>query len=585
MIFDPKRDTTGMLNDNNSDNKFVLSFREEISFLEGLGQAKKEYSADHEKAVIDWAYKQSVSNGEVFQFAQEIARRTLAVYDAYISMQMELKIPPVFDLEMARIFKRTMGMTHQGILQLQDLAKAPEFSNFFNMFKNIPESAQKNIWKSLESLKNSSSSASKVLALKNENPEFLNVIDSFFNIPKELRSNKELAFIRSDNLAVLEAYAHREERLERTLYPSFMHRGLKAADKRDRVLTEINQRNGSFAAIEFTAERSKNPNTYKAGEIADVLTLLFYVDPDLSHIKNSKHLPGRREEAFARKKGISNDAIFRAIMTFMTSQHFFLNEIYKLPKEQFELLNSILNRQHQFKLNTDAKDVIQETLASGGGKYALFSNKNIRRAKGVEEKKQHYQSLEATSAVTINEALMNASELEKLTIRDLRSTRRPTHLFRGGDIFTVPLNSGELQSDHEKAKEYMNQVDQKGYQVIAGISGTTGRNFANVYSLGLLNNQKNQGKLLTACIGFMGPMKHHSVYEIAASLRSFNFPFKYEKGLIRGIEDFTDTKGFSKNISEKVWQQRQEVAKIKSKQRSASRKEKAALTRMKRKSH
>lgn len=560
---------------------FVLKFQEdEISFPDALGE-KKEYSPEHEKYILDWAYKQSVSEGEVFGFVQEIARRTLAVYDAYISMQMQLNIPPVFDLEIARIFKRTMGMTHQGILQLQDLAKTPEFSKFINEFKKIPEAAQKKIWKSLEALKDLASSDGKVVSLKNENPEFSNIIDSFFNIPKALRTNDDLEFVQADKLAVLEDYVNREQISARTLYPSFLRRDLRVRDKRDRVLTEINQRNGSFAAVEFTAERSKNPNTYKAGEIAGVLTLLFYLDPDLSLIQNSRQQPERREEAFARKKNISNDAVFRATMTFMTSQHFFLNEIYKLSQEQFDLLNSILNERHQFTLKTDGRSVVQETLESGGGKYALFSNKNIRKARSVEERQKHYQSLEKTSAATIKQTLINASALERLAIRDLRSTNRPTHLFRGGDIFTVPSNSAELWSQHEKAKEYMAQVDRKGYEVVAGISGTTSRNFANVYALGLLDNQKNQGKLLTACIGFMGPLKHHTVYEIVSALRSFNFPFNYEKGLVRGIEDFIQINGFSKEIAEKVWQNRRERKVLKSKQKSAARKEKAAIARRK----
>lgn len=535
---------------------FALAFiQQEISFPENLGSEPQGYSAAHEKALVDWAYNQSVANGEVLQFVQEMARRTLAVYDAYIAMQMQLGIPPVFDLEMARTFKRTMGMTHEGILQLQNFAGTKEFSEFMNAVKDLKADTLKNLWKDLIAIKNATGTDAEVQELKQKHPDASKAIDAFFKIPAQLRANDELSFVGADKLALLKEAAYRELRIERTLYPSSYHkRSWKASDHKDRVFTELSQRSGSFATIEFSEERSKKPNTYKAGEISDVLTLLFHVDPNLSHVQNSAQQPNRRAEAFARKQQIPNDAIFRAVMAFTSPQHFFMNEIYKLPTAQFDLLNTILNNRHQFTLHEDPHSVVHTALETGGGQYALFSNRNIRKSKNTEEKERHYQQLEASSATTLSEALLNQSEYEKLTLTNTESSRRPTHLFRGTDIFTVPANLAQLESPDERAKQYMAKVDKHGYQVEAGISGTTSRHFAYAYALGLLQTQQNQSKLLTACIGFMGPVKHHSVFEIATTLKSFNVPFKHELGLLKGLEDFTQTPDFETTINQRAAQ-------------------------------
>ncbi|WP_340199991.1 hypothetical protein [Ascidiimonas sp. W6] len=561
-----------MTEEQDASNDFKLECTEGISFSTSLNQEKKDYSQEHEKVITDWAYQASVTNGDVFDFTQEIAKRLLAVYDAYITMQMQFDIAPVFDLEMARTFKRTMGMTHQGILKLQELAKSPEFLVFSKEMASMNDTERKELWETLIAVRNSSNSGSEVDNIKKENPQHTKAIDTFLSIPKGLRNFDELTYVKVDKLSLLVDYAEREIRLSRTLFPSSYHkRRWKSQDKRDRVLTEINQRNGSFASEEFTKSKFGKAATYKAGEIGGVLSLLFHVDPNLSHIKNGK----QREEALARKEKTSNDALFRAVMTFMPSQHFLMNEIYKLPKTQFEALNKILKEKHDFTLDSDQDALIQTSLESGGGAYAVFSNNNIRKSKTEQEKKAHYASLEETAEARLYGTLKNLSKLEKLGIKNIERAHGATHLFRGGDIFSVPLNARQVWSADKKAKEYMLYAEQKGYPVACGISGTTSRNFALAYALGLLKNQKNQSHLLTACIGFMVPLKHHSIYEMVTTLKSFNFPFKHSLGLVKGIEDFTKIPNFSRDIQEKVSRIHDEQNKAKSKKNSEIKRKKA----------
>lgn len=520
----------------------------EIHFSEDSDMPTDRYTTDDEVAIGEWAFKEAIKEGDNFKFIEEIGTKLLAVYDAYVAMQQQFDIPPVYDLELARSLKKVMGMTHSAILKLQQLSKSSAFLDFVKSMNALDDGPRKKLWQDLitNGRRDNQTSASFLQEKAEGNritPGYRNAVENFFKIPFELRNIEELKFVKVDVLQALLDHGRRENYLEQdSLLPSnpIVNRQRTIQSRDQRVLMEIWQRNTSYTTEEFDKATFETPNTFKVGEISNVLSLFAHIDPT------------KRKKA-TESREISREAVFRATMAFMVRQHYLFNEIYKLPQDQFAAINIFLARNHGFQLQSDQYDIIQKTWESGGGKYALFSNMHIRSARTPEERTAIYNSFGGTPNLSFQEAAGNPSALERAAFNNVQAQRRnnpPTHIFRGGDVFSVPNNVGQLKSNHTKAEEYMRTMEKHGYPSVAGISGTTARHFAMGEALGLLSLEKGPQKLLIACLGFMVPLGHHSVFEITSSLKSFNIPFDHSKGVIEGIGNFIGIEKFSEKIQD-----------------------------------
>ena len=534
--------------------EFQLAYRTgDVNFLEEMTRPRAPYSKEDEAAIGEWASKEIVKEGDNFQFVEEIGTKMLSVYDAYITMQQQFNIAPIYDLEVARSLKRVMGMTHNGILQLQELAKSPHFNNFVESMNGLDTNERKQLWTELVAHPSTEPQTTERflqgMGGERETSEaYTTAVEGFFEIPLALRDSEDVKFIEPDKFPLLQDYAKREAFRERDFHttaageryenPKNFNRQTINDSKQLRILMEISQRNGSFATEEFDKPTFEKPNTHKIGEISEVLSLFAHLDP-------------KKREGASESRNITNEAVFRATMAFLVQQHFIMNEIYKLPKKQFDQMNTILDRDHGFQLKGDPNGVIQQTLESGGGQYALFSNTHIRASKTSAEREAHYASYGDTPNTLFMEVAKNPSAVEQSAFDNTQNQRSgsATHIFGGGDIFTVPKNLGELQSDDPNAMEYMQGVEKHRYPVVAGISGTSARHFALGEAIGLLATPAKQQKLLTACLAFMIPLRHHSVHEVVSTLKSFNIPYDHTRGLVEGIGHFMGRENFRQELN------------------------------------